>query len=124
MGSTYRKEMLESEIKKVLTTALREAKIPNIDSLYISIVRVTVSKDKRYSTVLISYFGDKEPEKKEKIVEILNENKGYFRTAVAKNIRLFKAPEIRFKLDKGLEASMRVQEILNKIHEEDNKIDK
>ena len=121
MGSTYRKEMLESEIKKVLTIALRETKIPNIDPLYISIVRVTVSKDKRYSTVLISYFGDKEPEKKEKIVEILNENKGYFRTAVAKNIRLFKAPEIRFKLDKGLEASMRVQEILNKIHEEDNK---
>lgn len=121
MGSTYRKEMLESEIKKVLTIALRETKIPNIDPLYISIVRVTVSKDKRYSTVLISYFGDKEPEKKEKIVEILNENKGYFRTAVAKNIRLFKAPEIRFKLDKGLEASMRVQEILNKIHEEENK---
>ena len=121
MSSTYRKEMLESEIKKVLTTALRETKIPNIDPLYISIVRVTVSKDKRYSTVLVSYFGDKEPEKKEKIVEILNENKGYFRTAIAKNIRLFKAPEIRFKLDKGLEASMRVQEILNKIHEEENK---
>lgn len=121
MSSTHRKEMLESEIKKVLTTALRETKIPNIDPLYISIVRVTVSKDKRYSTVLISYFGDKEVEKKEEIVEILNENKGYFRTAIAKNIRLFKAPEIRFKLDKGLEASMRVQKILNKIHEEDNK---
>ncbi len=121
MSSTYRREMLESEIKKVLTTALRETKIPNIDPLYISIVRVTVSKDKRYSTVLVSYFGDKEPEQKEKIVEILNENKGFFRTAIAKNIRLFKAPEIRFKLDKGLEASMRVQQILNKIHEEDNK---
>ncbi|MDK2950556.1 MAG: ribosome-binding factor [Kosmotogales bacterium] len=121
MSSTYRKEMLESEIKKVLTSALRESRIPKIDPLYVSIVRVTVSKDKRYSNIFVSYFGENAEEKKEEIIEILNENKGYFRTALAKNIRLFKVPEVKFLPDKGIEASIRVQELLNKIHEEDNK---
>ncbi len=121
MSSTYRKEMLESEIKKVLTSALRESRIPKIDPLYVSIVRVTVSKDKRYSNIFVSYFGENAEEKKEEIIEILNENKGYFRKALAKNIRLFKVPEVKFLPDKGIEASIRVQELLNKIHEEDNK---
>jgi len=121
MSSTYRKEMLESEIKKVLTSALRESRIPKIDPLYVSIVRVTVSKDKRYSNIFVSYFGENAEEKKEEVIEILNEHKGYFRKALAKNIRLFKVPEVKFLPDKGIEASIRVQELLNKIHEEDNK---
>lgn len=59
-----------------------------------------------------------EEKKKKTLVERLNEDKGIFRTAIAKNIRLFKAPEIRFKEDIGIEATLRVAQLLQQIENE------
>ncbi|HDP77946.1 MAG TPA: 30S ribosome-binding factor RbfA [Mesotoga infera] len=118
MASTYRREMLESEILKVLTVAL-SSYTSEKDSLGMaSIVRVELTKDKRFATVYVSLMGP--DDKKKKLVEKLNEDKGFFRTAIAKNIRLFKAPEIRFKEDTGIEASLRVAKLLEQIEKEKN----
>ena len=117
MSSTYRREMLESEIKKILIEAMRSYRNPKIDTSFLSIVHVSLSKDKRYANIFISSFGKEEAEKKA-IVETLNEHRGYFRKAIADRVRLFKAPEITFKEDTGIEASLRIAEILNKIEQE------
>jgi ribosome-binding factor A len=110
--------MLESEILKVLTVAL-SSYTSEKDSLGMaSIVRVELTKDKRFATVYVSLMGP--DDKKKKLVEKLNEDKGFFRTAIAKNIRLFKAPEIRFKEDTGIEASLRVAKLLEQIEKEKN----
>ncbi|MDK2944072.1 30S ribosome-binding factor RbfA [Mesotoga sp. H07.pep.5.3] len=116
MASSYRKEMLESEIKKVLTVALSSYTSYNDSLGMVSIVRVELTKDKRFATVFVSLMGP--DESKKKLVKRLNEDKGIFRTAIAKNIRLFKAPEIRFKEDIGIEASLRVAQLLKKIERE------
>jgi len=116
MASSYRKEMLESEIKKVLTVALSSYTSYNDSLGMVSIVRVELTKDKRFATVFVSLMGP--DESKKKLVKRLNEDKGIFRTAIAKNIRLFKAPEIRFKEDIGIEASLRVAQLLEKIERE------
>lgn len=116
MASTYRKEMLESEIMKVLTVALSSYTGHNDSLGMTSIVRVELSKDKRFATIFVSLMGP--DDRKKKLVEKLNEDKGVFRTAIAKNIRLFKAPEIRFKEDIGIEASLRVAQLLEQIEKE------
>ncbi|AFK06571.1 ribosome-binding factor A [Mesotoga sp. HF07.pep.5.2.highcov] len=116
MASSYRKEMLESEIKKVLTVTLSSYTSYNDSLGMVSIVRVELTKDKRFATVFVSLMGP--DESKKKLVKRLNEDKGIFRTAIAKNIRLFKAPEIRFKEDIGIEASLRVAQLLEKIERE------
>ncbi|WP_289058782.1 30S ribosome-binding factor RbfA [uncultured Mesotoga sp.] len=116
MASSYRKEMLESEIKKVLTVTLSSYTSYNDSLGMVSIVRVELTKDKRFATVFVSLMGP--DESKKKLVKRLNEDKGIFRTAIAKNIRLFKAPEIRFKEDIGIEASLRVAQLLKKIERE------
>ena len=116
MASTYRKEMLESEIMKVLTVALSSYTGHNDSLGMTSIVRVELSKDKRFATIFVSLRGP--DDRKKKLVEKLNEDKGIFRTAIAKNIRLFKAPEIRFKEDIGIEASLRVAQLLEQIEKE------
>ncbi len=118
MASSYRKEMLESEIKKVLTVALSSYTSEKESLGMASIVRVELTKDKRFATVYVSLMGP--DDKKKKLVEKLNEDKGFFRTAIAKNIRLFKAPEIRFKEDTGIEASLRVAKLLEQIEKEKN----
>jgi ribosome-binding factor A len=48
-------------------------------------------------------------------VELLEKYKGYFRTFVAKNVRLYTAPELRFKEDKGIEESVRINKLLDEI---------
>ncbi|MDD3682180.1 30S ribosome-binding factor RbfA [Mesotoga sp.] len=118
MASTYRREMLESEILKVLTVALSSYTSEKESLGMASIVRVELTKDKRFATVYVSLMGP--DDKKKKLVEKLNEDKGFFRTAIAKNIRLFKAPEIRFKEDTGIEASLRVAKLLEQIEKEKN----
>jgi ribosome-binding factor A len=116
MSSSHRREMLESEIKKVLTEALSSYAGHDPSFGMVSIVRVELSKDKRYAVIYISSMG--EEEKKKTLVDRLNEDKGIFRTAIAKNIRLFKAPEIRFKEDIGIEATLRVAQLLQQIENE------
>jgi len=118
MASTYRREMLESEILKVLTVALSSYTSEKESLGMASIVRVELTKDKRFATVYVSLMGP--DDKKKKLVKKLNEDKGFFRTAIAKNIRLFKAPEIRFKEDTGIEASLRVAKLLEQIEKEKN----
>ncbi len=116
MASTHRKPMLESEIRKVLTKAIADSKNDYIKNAMPSIVRVELSKDLRFANVFVSALG--ESEDKQKLVDYMNESKGMFRTAVAKSIRIYKAPEITFKLDIGIDASLRIAKILEQIQEE------
>ncbi len=116
MKPDYRKAMLESEIVKLVSEALREAKDPKIKDRIITVSRAELSADKRFVDVYISSIGD-EKERKD-LVEHLNKIKGYFRTYLANNLDLFVAPQIRFREDPGIEASVRVQELLNKLKEE------
>ncbi|OAA29733.1 ribosome-binding factor A [Kosmotoga arenicorallina S304] len=116
MAGSYRRQMLESEIQKVLSEALRNYKGAGIDASLLNIVRVELSKDKRYANVFVSSLIDSM--KKEEVVNWFEENKGYLRTAIAKAIRLFKAPELRFKADIGIDASLRISRILEEINKE------
>ncbi|PLV58336.1 30S ribosome-binding factor RbfA [Thermotoga sp. KOL6] len=113
MHPTYRKAMLESEIQKLLTEALQHMKDPRLKKEFVTFSRVELSKDKRYADVYVSFLG--KPEERKEVVEILNKAKGFFRTFVAKNLRLYVAPEIRFYEDKGIEASVRVHQLLNEL---------
>jgi len=116
MAASYRKQMLESEIQKVLSEALRNYKGADFDTSLLNIIRVELSKDKRYANVFVSSLINSM--EKEEVVKWFDENKGYFRTAIAKSIRIFKAPELRFKGDIGIDASLRISKILDKINEE------
>ncbi len=117
MKQEYKLKMLESELRKVLAEALMEMKDTYIDPIksLITISRVEVSKDKRYADIYVSVLGD--DKKRTEVVSHLEEKKGYFRTYVAKNIRMYVAPELRFKEDKGIEATVRIGQLLDSIKE-------
>lgn len=117
MKQEYKLKMLESELRKVLAEALMEMKDTYIDPIksLITISRVEVSKDKRYADIYVSVLGD--DKKRTEVVSYLEEKKGYFRTYVAKNIRMYVAPELRFKEDKGIEATVRIGQLLDSIKE-------
>ncbi|AFG34352.1 30S ribosome-binding factor RbfA [Fervidobacterium pennivorans subsp. shakshaketiis] len=123
MKKEYKLKMLESELRKVLAEALMEMKDPYIDTVrsLITFSRVEVSKDKRYADIFVSVLGDEN--KRKEVVEYLESKKGYFRTYVAKNIRMYVAPELRFKEDKGIEATVRIAQLLDSIKEKEKSDD-
>jgi ribosome-binding factor A len=123
MKQEYKLKMLESELRKVLAEALMEMKDPYIDMVrsLITFSRVEVSKDKRYADIFVSVLGDEN--KRKEVVEYLESKKGYFRTYVAKNIRMYVAPELRFKEDKGIEATVRIAQLLDSIKEKEKSDD-
>lgn len=106
----HRKEMLESEIQKLLSEALLESKDPRIKGELISFTMVRLSNDKRYADVYVSVLGDEEDRKA--TLSLLEKAKGFFRSYVAKNLRLYTVPEIRFREDRGIESSVRIHKIL------------
>ncbi|NPU88423.1 MAG: 30S ribosome-binding factor RbfA [Fervidobacterium sp.] len=123
MKQEYKLKMLESELRKVLAEALMEMKDPYIDTVrsLITFSRVEVSKDKRYADIFVSVLGDEN--KRKEVVEYLESKKGYFRTYVAKNIRMYVAPELRFKEDKGIGATVRIAQLLDSIKEKEKSND-
>ena len=113
MNPMYRKSMLESEIQKLISEAISMMRDPRVKKEFVTVSRVELSKDKRYADIYISYLGS--PEERKEIVEIFNKAKGFFRTHVAKNLRIYVAPEIRFYEDKGIESSVRVNQLLKEL---------
>lgn len=124
MRQEYKLRMLESEIRKVISEALVEIKDEKIEEVrsLITISRVEVSKDKRYADVFVSVLGD--DVRRREVLSLLEERKGFFRTYVAKNIRMYTAPELRFKEDRGLEATVKIGQLLDSIKESRSKVDK
>lgn len=109
----YKKEMLESEMKKIIMKGFSELKDPRIKDKMININFVKLSGDKSYLDVYVSSLD----EDIDTIVEILNNAKGMFRTLIAKNIHIYKAPEVRFHKDEGIEASIRINKLLEELQE-------
>lgn len=113
----YRREMLESEMKKIISHGFSQLKDPRIKDKFLDINLVKLSKDKSYLDVYVSTLEDNT----ENVVQILNKAKGFFRTLIAKNIKIFKVPEIRFHEDKGIQASIKINKLIDKIEQDEAK---
>lgn len=112
----YKKEMMESEIMKIVSQALMNMKDPRIAGM-ISVTRVELSNDRRYAKIYLSLYGNAE-ERNTEIFKIIERAKGYFKTEIAQNIHTFKAPEITFVRDKGIEESFEIDKLFKKIENE------
>ncbi len=115
----YKKEMMESEMVKLLSEALREMKDPGIAGI-VTVTRVELSKDKRYARVYFSIFEDDES-KREEVFKILEKAKGYFRSHIARNLHTFKAPELNLINDKGIEKAFELDKIFKRLEEKDER---
>ncbi|WP_036225213.1 30S ribosome-binding factor RbfA [Mesoaciditoga lauensis] len=115
----YRREMMESEIMQVLSTAVRNMKDPRLEGI-VSVTRVELSKDLRYAKVYISVFENDE-EKRKEVFNVIEKAKGYLKTQVAKNIRTFKAPEITLIDDRGIENAFEMEKLFKKIKKDEKR---
>ncbi len=81
-----------------------------------TITDVQMSPDLRNARIFVSIFGD--AARKEKSLALLEGQKGFIRAELGHVIRLKFTPSISFELDETLDQAMKIEGIINKIHNE------
>jgi ribosome-binding factor A len=86
---------------------------------FITITDVMMSPDLKVAKVYVSIFGDEE--QKTKSLNLLESQKPAIRSMLAKVVRLRYAPELLFYIDKTIDNAIKLENIFQKIHENDKK---
>ncbi len=111
-----RTDRLNSLLQEVIAEVImREIRNPKISSL-ITIKKVEITKDLHYAKVYVSMLGS-DLEKKATL-KALKSAAGYISTRAAKKVVMRYFPSLTFHMDDTLEDEIRIQSLLEKIHEE------
>ena len=105
--------LIRKEISRLLIHGIRDEKI---QQNLISITEVEVSNDLQHCKIFVSFFGNEN--QKEDILLALDMASGFFKGELARRLQMRRAPEIVFKLDKGMQKGASVLGILGKLAEE------
>ncbi len=113
---------LNEEIKKELSSLIKnQIKDPRVSD-FVSITQVETTNDLRYAKVFVSIYGS-EKQQEETLLGLKSAG-GYLRREIGKNIKLRYIPELLFEIDKSIEYGMHIKSILNKIKNDDENRDK
>ncbi len=106
-----RTDRIAEEIKKELSSMLQHGiKDPRVTGL-ISITKVLVTKDLKYSKVFVSIFS----EDKESVLEGIKSGAGFMRKELGNRIKIRTIPELQFVLDDSIEYGAHIDEVLKKL---------
>ena len=116
--SFKRTDRINEEIKKELSSIIRELKDPRIPMMT-SVVNVNVTNDLRYAKAYISVMGT--DEEKHDAIKGLKAAAGFIRREVGSRIKLRAVPEFTFELDNTIEYGAHINKLLNDISKETRK---
>jgi len=109
-----RTKLVGEQMRKEISLLLQlQTKDPRIG--FVTVSRVDVSGDMSVATVRYSVMGN---EKEARDSEIgLHQAAGWLRRELSGILRMRHVPELRFAMDKNLDNSLRIQELLNQLPE-------
>jgi ribosome-binding factor A len=109
-----RTKLVGEQMRKEISLLLQlQTKDPRIG--FVTVSRVDVSGDMSVATVRFSVMGN---EKEARDTEIgLHQAGGWLRRELSGILRMRHVPELRFAMDKNLDNSLRIQELLNQLPE-------
>jgi len=110
-----RTDRVASIVKQEIGTILQK-NFTVAESGLITVTEVRMSPDLKIAKIFVSIFGD--GTKKDKGLAFLEEQKSFIRSELGHHIRLKFTPSITFHLDDSLDRAMKIQNILNQIHNE------
>lgn len=106
-------EVLREEIASLLNKGLKDPRLG-----FVSVMGVDLSPDLRYANVHVSLYGD-EGARKGSLVALRNAS-GWVRREIGRKVRLRYTPEIRFFPDDTLDRVYHLEEVFEKLHEEEH----
>lgn len=104
-----RSERLADELREQVAELLQgEVKDPRIG--FVTITRVELTGDLGFARVFVGVLGDEAQRRRS--LEGLTQAAGFLRRQLARRLRIYQVPELRFQYDTGLDATDRVAQLL------------
>lgn len=104
-------QLLREEISRLLQREVKDARIG-----LVTVTGVEVTPDLKHATVYVEVSGD-DDERKQETLEGLESAAGFMRTRLGRELRIRRAPELRFELDRTQERARRIHELLSQVRE-------
>jgi len=104
-------ENLRREILWVVTNEMNDPRLAQT----ITVPSINLAKDNRNATVFVSVMAQESEQKA--AVKALNRAAGFIQTTAAKRVKMKHFPKLFFKLDNSFEQSGKIDEILERIRE-------
>ncbi|HLV30392.1 MAG TPA: 30S ribosome-binding factor RbfA [Chitinispirillaceae bacterium] len=101
--------LLQQQIQTVIAQELRDPRIPPV----VTVTQVKLAQDTRNATVFVSVYGDNKAQND--AVAALNKAAPFIQRVVAGRITTKHFPRLYFKLDKSIEHSQHINELLKDI---------
>ncbi|HEY2810921.1 MAG TPA: 30S ribosome-binding factor RbfA [Rhabdochlamydiaceae bacterium] len=107
---------LNSLLKEVLSEVIhREVKNPHVNRL-VSVASVEISNDLQHAKVYISVIGSQA--EKDSTLKALQSAAGFIAITASKKVVMRYFPALTFKLDDSVDKHMRIESLIDQIHEE------
>jgi ribosome-binding factor A len=117
MATSIRQRKIADTIKKELGRVIN-TEVRDPDRGFVTITHVRVTPDISIAYVYFSVIGEEGQEAKS--LAVLEKASGFLRTATAKALKSKKTPELKFFLDDTLDYMNSMNQIVKKIHEDDD----
>jgi ribosome-binding factor A len=109
--------MMKDELSLLINRELKDPRVP-----FVTVTNVELTRDVKQATVYISIVSIDQtytdPDLTKQVLEALRDAKGFLRKQLAAIMQLRSIPDLLFKEDKGLENTLRVNEILKQLEAE------
>ncbi len=102
--------LIKREVSQLLINGIRDERVRNG---IVSITEVEVSGDLQHCKIFVSIFGEKAQQ--QDVLEGLHSATGFLKGELGRRLQMRRAPEIIFKLDRGLEKGASVLNLLVKL---------
>ena len=106
-------EAIRREISLIIQKEIRDPRLG-----FTTITKVEVSKDLKNATIYYSVFGSEKEAKNTH--HALTSAEGYIKKLIGDRVKMKFVPDIRFKIDKSLEHTRKIYDILDQIKKEGN----
>ena len=109
--------MMKDELSLLINREMKDPRVPMV-----TVTNVEMTRDAKQATVFISIIAVTEtytdPDLMKQVLEALRDAKGFLRKQLGTLMQLRFVPDLVFKEDKGLENTLRVNEILKQLEAE------
>jgi ribosome-binding factor A len=106
------REELHKEIGLAIASRVRDPRVPPV----VTVTEVRLATDCRNATIFVSVFGDDKTQKA--AIAALNNAGAFLQHVVSERVRMKFFPRLYFKIDKSLEESERINELLKEVHDD------
>lgn len=104
-------DQIRGEVAGMIAEELRDPRIG-----FATVTRVELSADLHHARVLVSVLGNDVAQ--QETLEGLSSAAGYVRREICRRLRMRRAPELTFVLDRGPEEGMKIEALLQRLKQE------